>query len=342
MKKLFLLTAALLPCLLAHSQEAETSDRYADFTIIPRVDLSPTLSSSAREREWELGFGNTSLYTLFEGSMSKHFSWMIANHWFQAGEDLDWPFSNLGRSDSTNWIDYCLANFSFGNLTFSLGKDMIATGGFEFDEWDWDAYTDLSSPLFNSLSCYQWGGSVSYLALAKTTELLLQVTTSPYGRNPFSSNLWAYSFKWTGEYGFLSLIASASALEYRTNQYDYLFAVGANLDFTNKLSLTVDWNNDYGFEDSRTMLKGNTIQGKLSYVLSDKFDISLKSWYSVANSTTLNLPDSWAAGAIMQYYPLKNKEKLRVHAYLAYNSDSETVINLGLRYNLALRLFGGR
>ena len=72
MKKLLLTVAALLPGLLAYSQEADDLGRYAEVTLIPRLDLNPTYTAG----ESGLGFnhGNTSIYTLFEGSLSEHFS----------------------------------------------------------------------------------------------------------------------------------------------------------------------------------------------------------------------------------------------------------------------------
>ena len=77
MKKLFLSVSATLLCLLALSQE-DNLGNYAELTFTPRLDLNPTYSDQ------KLGFnhGNTSIYTLFEGSASEHFSWTLANHWF--------------------------------------------------------------------------------------------------------------------------------------------------------------------------------------------------------------------------------------------------------------------
>ena len=338
MKKLLLSIAALLPGLLAYSQEADDLGRYAEVTLIPRLDLNPTYTAG----DSGLGFnhGNSSVYTLFEGSLSEHFSWTIANHWFQSGGDYAWPYRDLGRSDTTNWLDYFVGYFSFGNWTFGLGKDMIATGGFEYEDWDWDLHTDFSSPLAGGLACYQWGASVSWMTPSESTEFMLQMTTSPYGEHPFASGLWAYSFQWSGEYGWYSLIGSASALQYAKDGYDWLFAVGMNFDLTDELALTVDWNNSYGFdEDSWLLAPGHTIQGKLAYAPSDKFDMALRGWYAFADDRTL-LPDCWTAGAVFQYYPLHDSDDLRLHACVAWNSALSTAtLSIGARYNLRFKLF---
>ena len=338
MKKLLLSVAALLPGLLAYSQEADDLGKYAEVTLIPRLDINPTLSTG----DSGLGFnhGNSSIYTLFEGSLSEHFSWTIANHWLQAGGDYAWPYRDLGRSDTTNWLDYFVADLSFGSWTFSLGKNMVATGGFEYEDWDWDLHTDFSSPLADGLACYQWGGSVSWATPSENTELTLQMTTSPYGEHPFASGLWTYSFQWRGEYDWFSLIASASALEYERKDFDWLFAVGMNFDFTDELALTLDWNNSCGFdEDSWRLASGSTVQAKLSYVLSDKFDLALRGWYAFAPEGS-PVGSDWTAGAVFQYYPLEDSDDLRLHAYLAYNSLlSQATLSIGARYNLRFKLF---
>ena len=99
MKKYLLSIAALLLGLLAHSQEADDlGNNYAEVSIIPRLDLNPAWYTEG----FEFTLGSSSLYTLFEGSASEHFSWTVVNHWFNGnsflGPDADaWDlFKALG------------------------------------------------------------------------------------------------------------------------------------------------------------------------------------------------------------------------------------------------------
>ena len=78
MKKLLLSFAALLLASLALSQEADDFGSYAEVTLIPRLELNPSIPA---DTESGIGFGNSSFYTLFEGSISEHLSWTVANHW---------------------------------------------------------------------------------------------------------------------------------------------------------------------------------------------------------------------------------------------------------------------
>ena len=109
MKKYLLSIAALLLGLLAHSQEADELGNYAELSVVARLDANPYFGN-----EPEFTLGNSSIYTLFTGSASEHFSWALQNHWFSGnsflGPEAD-PFDQfkgLGYSDNTNFLD--LAN----------------------------------------------------------------------------------------------------------------------------------------------------------------------------------------------------------------------------------------
>ena len=70
---------ALMLSSLAISQEASTPGKYGRVSIIPRFEVNPWLGNGDGNKSGS-SFGNYSLYTLFEGSLSEHFSWTIANH----------------------------------------------------------------------------------------------------------------------------------------------------------------------------------------------------------------------------------------------------------------------
>ena len=69
MKKLLLLFAAMLPCCLALSQEAEGNGKYAEFQLIPRFDCNPYFTpGQTGDGSSGFTFGNTSIYTKVEGA----------------------------------------------------------------------------------------------------------------------------------------------------------------------------------------------------------------------------------------------------------------------------------
>lgn len=335
MKKLLLSFAALLLASLAHSQEADDFGSYAEVTLIPRLELNPSIPA---DTESGIGFGNSSFYTLFEGSISEHLSWTVANHWLHATDGTAWLYEGAGRSDQTNFTDYLYLDFNFGNWTFTMGKDMITTGGFEYDDWDWDVYTDMVSPLWDGLSCYQWGGKISWLNDSETTGLSLQMTSSPYGEIPFSSGLWTYSGQWTGEYGPYSLIGSVSALQAGRGDYDVLISLGQRLSLGD-FSITLDWSDMSGFTDEGRLGAGNYFLGRVDYSPSDKWNFQLRGSY-VGACTKTTLPSYWGTGAIAEFFPFEDSDALRIHAYVAYNSlDSTASLSVGARYNISLKLW---
>ena len=361
MKKYLLSIAALLLGLLAHSQEADELGNYAEFSVIPRLDLNPAWYTDG----FEFTLGNSSLYTLFEGSASEHFSWTLANHWFSGnsflGPNADaWEmFRGLGYSDSNNFIDMLYADLKFGGWTFSLGKQCITTGGHEYDDWDWEVHTNMASPLWNDLACYQWGGTVAWTTPSEMTTFSLQMVSSPFGERPFASGLFTYSFQWSGEYGWYSPLWSVSAFarhaaETSSARRDYSFLVSLGNQFTfGDWTISLDWSNiaglDYYYED---FLKGNIFHGLVSFAPSDRWDFSLRGNFVHVNNKKFTHDydvlgpqvSYWDLGAVAHFYPLRDSKDLRLHASAKVGSifreaPSAFELSVGILYNLTFRLW---
>ncbi len=343
MKKLLFSLAVLLLSLPTHAQEADEFGNYAEFTITPRLEFNGSYNP---DEGFGFDLGNSSIYTLFEGQY-ENFSWTLANHWINAGGDYAWPYTSLGYSNTTNFIDYCLASYSIGDWTISAGKDMIRTGGLEFDEWDWDVHTTFATPLWQTLASYQWGISVDWAA-NETNSLALQAVTSPFGEYPFRSNMFAYSAQWRYENDFITTLASASALQNTNDEYDYLFAVGARARISGKTALSLDWNNafgaeavfappvgssgsDYSYIEGR-LLSGSTVKAVFEYCPGSRYDLNLyflNSFKDAAYEYNFS-----KFGLVFQYYPLEDSDALRLHATLAYDTLYGAALNVGARFNI--------
>ena len=347
MKKYLLSIAALLLCSIAHSQEADDLGNYAEVSIIPRLDVNPLFGA-----EPEFTLGNSSLYTLFEGSASEHFSWTVVTHWVSwsapadFGEETGALYKGLGYSDTNNLFDFLKADLSFGNWTFSIGKDCITTGGHEYDDWDWEVHPQMASPLWNDLACYQWGGKVAWTTPSEMTTLSLQMTTSPFGERPFSSGLYTYSAQWSGEYDWYSPLWSVSAFgreapEYSSapRDYDFLISLGNQFLFGD-WTLSLDWTNTSGLnEDFDGFLGGNMFHGCLDFAPSERWDFSLRGNYVLTEGKSL-VPNWWNAGAVAHFYPLRDSQDLRLHAFVNYDSlVGNFGICAGILYNLTFNLW---
>ena len=356
MKKYLLSIAALLLGLLAHSQEADDLGNYAEVSIVSRLDLNPVFGD-----EPEFTLGNSSIYTLFTGSASEHFSWTLQNHWF-SGYSFLGPyadpfeqFKGLGYSDATNFLDMAYVDLTFGGWTFTLGKQCITTDGHEYDDDDWDIYTGLATPLWNDLACYQWGGAVAFTTPSETTTFSLQMVTSPFGERPFSSGLYAYSFQWIGDYDWFLPTWSVSALSREAPEhssaprdYDLLVSLGNAFVFGD-WDISLDWSNTGGIREvDYGLRKGHTFHGRAGYTPSERWYFALQGNYVTADMSDLtinathgdNMWNWWNAGAIAEFVPIRDSDALRLHAYAAYDSLMEAFsFKVGVRYNLTLNLW---
>ena len=357
MKKYLLSIAALLLGLLAHSQEADDLGNFAELSVVARLDANPIFGS-----EPEFTLGNSSIYTLFTGSASEHFSWALQNHWY-SGYSFLGPeanpfeqFKGLGYSDATNFIDLANVTLTFGSWDFTLGKQCITTDGHEYDDDDWDVYTGLATPLWNNFSCYQWGGKVAWTTPSEMTTFSVQMTTSPFGERPFSSGLWAWSAQWVGEYGWflptwsVSLLQSLEEQEVMTfqagnlpapiRQNNWLISLGNQFQFGD-WTISLDWTNTSGFTEETTgLLSGSTFHGRVAFAPSERWNLALQGNYILSPADQEENTNWWNAGAIAEFFPIRDSEALRLHAYVAYdNLLGAFSFNVGARYNLTFNLW---
>ena len=339
MKKILAVCAAATLCFSpVCAQEAEDSGPGVELSVIPRFELTPVFS----EGTGNLTLGNSSLYSLFEGNILNNLSFSIENHWLSSSPAelyrIEGEGANVFRSDWTNWLDWAYLSLELGNFSVSAGKDMITTGGFEFDEYDYDVHPILSSGLWNYLSCYQWGGKVAYTSNSGNTELSLQCTSSPYCEHPFSEGLFygsVVSLGWRGEYGPWRNIWSVSYLPVETeggNPSPMLVCLANRFDIGD-FSLGLDWYSRSGSEEA-VLCDGSTILASLDYSPSDELSFSLKVGKEKAESgeflfdsdgnllsAASKLGDNLFGGISISYFPVEN---LRLHAVGAYSSFEKT------------------
>ncbi|MBR4687975.1 MAG: hypothetical protein IKP01_06615, partial [Bacteroidales bacterium] len=257
-------------------------------------------------------------------------------------------YLNTLYSYDTNWLDWAYMTYSFGNFAVTLGKDMITTGGLEFDDYDFDVHPALQSSYWHELACYQWGGKFAFTTPSEGDSFSFQVTTSPFGERPFASKLFNYSLEWRGEHGPLETIWSATALGMESG-YQPVFAFGQRLNF-DSISVGLDAFSVIGDEDEEEnvfLRKGITLMPSVLYSPSEKFDILAKGGYEnyaqeIGEDLTFK---HWWAGLACHWYPLRDSRDLRIHAVAVYRPESEFFIapnnhpislTLGLLYNISI------
>lgn len=329
MKKILVVcVAALLPCFLVSAQEADDTGAGVGLSVIPRLDLSPEFSSG----NGQFTLGNSSLYSLFEGSITDNLSFSVCNHWLSSYPkelyQIEGEGANFLRSDWTNWLDWAYMTYSFGNFSLSLGKDMVTVGGLEFDDYDFEVHTPLCSAMWQNFSCYQWGGKFGYTTPSESTYLGLQVTTSPYGERPFQSGLYNYSLEWRGNYfEWLETIWSVSAIGIDQGTYRPLFCLGQRASIGD-FSVGLDYFSAVGSE-AEILADGHTVMPSVSWTApSEKIELLLKGGFEYFGESS-----NYFCGGAFHWFPLAESKDLRIHASAAYNHLLDTfTLTVGALY----------
>lgn len=318
MKKTFLSIAALLLSLLAHSQEADASGKYAEVTFVARAEYSSVQDDH---------LGNSSFYALLDGAFSENLSYSVSTHLLSS--DPKSLYQGTLYSDTTNWLDWAYMTYDFGKFSFQLGKDMMQWGTFEMQEYDFDSWYDLASVYWLNVPIYQWGGCAKWTP-NEDFFLGLGMTASPFGERPFASGLFQYS-----------LSASSTACDWYNGLwslnvfetgYDYLetvFNMGTKFILGDKWELV--WDSTTQFKKDMGYMGSNMVYA--NFVPNDSWSFMLRGGYEKAEFIYEPI-DRWFTGALACWYPL---DCLRVHAAAAYDSLVESpTFNLGLTWQITL------
>lgn len=335
-----------LLCSLVHAQEAENSGRGAGLTVVSRLDGG---LNYYKDEGFEFNFGNTSLYTLFEGNISENWSFSVANHWlasdcgcgnFQEGiidptvalYGINKPF--CGESFN-NFLDWAYITYAPGSWEFSLGKMPLIVGGFEFDEYDFDVNPMTTSLLWNSLTVYQLGATASWTTPDEAHTFTLQVAADQFNANP------AFGLRWVGELGFWSTNYSVLFSQYSnpfasTDTYKPILSAGNRLTFE-PFTVTVDYVNRCGDADFLTTdLDGHTLLSTVAYAPSESFDVSVRCAWNQAYFEALDTRVNYYTYSLQgNWYPMDN---LRVQG-CAGLMDSVAFATIGATYTFEFNLW---
>ena len=377
MKRLIVLITAATLCGLAASAQEVSSDSAngVEISAVARFDANPYFPLQ-KGGETDFSFGNTSIYTFIDGTFGRGWSYSISNHWLGVDWSKNSPddkmsplYSNSWRSDETTWLDwatigYCLETERAGSWEFTLGKDMMAIGLSELEANDVDCHFGLSSFFWNGsalefdngtwfengMQVYQWGGNIAWTSPGETTNLKLQMSSSPYSARPYKDFKKAFAFQWN-EFrgcwtGRLSLNAVEGYAGYDADETPYgriwwrYYTLGESFTFGG-FDISVD-----------AMLRGTSWKNpaqealttaKLQYDFGEKASLFLKGGWEMfgyeRGSSTKPLHTGFG-GIGAHWFPLRDSQALRVHAVVSANTVYKQVsVNLGLTYNLCISDF---
>ncbi|MCR5018359.1 MAG: hypothetical protein K6A64_06140 [Bacteroidales bacterium] len=289
MKKILVVCAAItLSCFLVRAQEAEDTGSGAGLSVVSRLDAGLTYD---KNEGTYFNFGNTSLYTLFEGNISENWSFTVLNHWIGADwgsagikygllvptgdlykNTINFPFT--GKAGNSIF-DEAHINFNYEDWEIQAGKMPLLVGGFEFEEYDFDVNPIATSTLWNSLTVYQYGASVSKSIQDGAHTFTAMISTNQCNNSP------AFGFKWNGEIDWWStsyslMISDRNRPFHKANALSAILSLGNRFvyrDFT----ATIDYVNRagdplYNYSD----IDGYTLLMTLGYKRSETVNLSAR------------------------------------------------------------------
>lgn len=321
MKKLVLLLAALLPGLLAHSQEADDRGAYAEVTFVARAEYS-SLESGHH-------LGNSSFYALVDGGFTPNLSFSVSTHLLSSTPaDL---YRNTLYSCSTNWLDWAYLCYDFGKFRISLGKDYISAGTWETDAYDFDSYYEISSGYWNCLQVYQWGGKFTW-APSEDFNLSAHITTSPFGERPFSSGLYSYTLHAYGKTGCYEGRMAFNFHQLEPKSYMKLFSMGHSLNFE---KWQVVWDSYMDFF-TKTVPMSQLLYATFSPTEKWAFTgrVAFQTVGQEDEGFLIRRDPYWLGGVVVNWMPI---EMLRFHALASYDSMLKSpLFNFGVTWKLTL------
>jgi len=334
-----LIATILLSCIHAFSQEADgTPVNGIGLSIIPRLDITPAFPYRDKD---DLTLGNSSLYSLFEGSfLDGDLTFSLCNHWLSAWpselyvcDEAEGRSANLFRSDYSNFLDWACITYETGGFSFTLGKDAMLMGGFEFDEDDYDIHPSLASSLWDLFPSNQWGAKAGYTLPSGNHSFAVQLTSSPYGERTFASGRFACSAEWRGRFGPYSTHWTGTILTRpEDKRIQPLLSFGQKVEL-GPWTFILDLFNSITTDDGDTRTWSLTALPSARLTVGDHFDFFLKGGYEGGKDDFGDWRGDWYGGGGVHWFPLADRT-LRVHLTGAWRDDTvhRAFASLGVTY----------
>lgn len=308
-----------LPC--AAEPTAAPTDSIADR---PHVNVAFDTRFSFEYDKPQEGKDKTGFYGEY---LNLHVSGSINSHWSYNFRQRLNKFKDL-ESNCFGATDFIYVDYKPNDRwTFSAGKQVVAIGGFEYNENPINLF--FNSLFWRNVGCYQFGVSGTY-HFNRNHSLLGQVTNSIF--TPWTEvlgNMYSYNLMWEGHMGIFSTLWSVNEFEYTPGRYGTYIALGNRIAspdgfcyFDFDIMNRYKGHQAFWFDDYSLIATAGCRLGR-------HFDIFVKGGYEhfrpvPEEPTTIKRP---FYGAGIEYYPLKNSRDLRFHLVTSRTYDTD---NLGL------------
>ena len=233
------------------------------------------------------------------------------------------------------------------NISWTAGKEVVAMGGIEYDLAPIDVYF---ASLSWGLSCYQFGTNLEFTTNDGNHTFTLQFTNSPFGENLYNG-MYNYSLHWRGNFKHFGPVCSVNMYEYSKGAFLNVIALGTTFNF-GPVDGHIDFFNRTSEQHAHFAGDDISFVGQIGLnLMANRLHLFLKATYDVNemdlgiepstyayNVYVLPGTDMKAYGGGVEFFPIRGKNDIRVHAFFAVNdTKGEDMLyqgNIGLTWRL--------
>ena len=279
---------------------------------------------------------------IVDGEINEKFSYNYRQRFSMNAVD---NFQLAGKENMSNFhsIDWAYLNYKMNDaFTLSAGKQVVMIGGWEYDYAPIDQF--FWSDFWNNVYCYELGAMINYTSPNQNHNLGFQISNSPFSTKNLSS-LYSYNMIWYGNMDWFKTIYSVNMVEYQKGHFINYIVLGNKFNVGN-FSLELDLMNRVSSEQSN-FFDDYSIIGNGIYNINKKLRVFAKAGYDqnkAQNPQEIFVYDRYVVpgteylfyGIGMEYFPIKDKKDVRIHAFWASNNADVkyNTFNIGVRWQM--------
>ncbi len=289
------------------------------------------------------GFTGRYLNFFIEGNISDRFSYSYRQRILPNSGDKSF-------FDGTDWfyLQYQIDN----NFSLTAGKQVLCIGGYEFDKAPIDVY--YWSGFGSSINTgYQFGLKSTYTTDNGLHSFALQVANTCYTKQTLS-NMYGYSFMWSGNMGAYQTLWSVNLMEYTKGRFINYISLGNKVTF-GRFSAYLDLMNRAVARQSNFLFDDISVIGKAQYGVAEKWTVFVKGGYDRNKAQDASLAatpelcydpfvlpgtNAYYYGAGVEFFPLNSSRDIRLHAFVAmrdFNGMNELHCNVGVTWRIDIK-----
>ena len=219
--------------------------------------------------------------------------------------------------DGTNWFTL---TYEVSDFAFTVGKDGLLIGSFEYDTEDIDSYYEMNSLFYNNIDCWQWGTSAAWYP-SESHELIAQIANSPYADG--EPNLYSYSAAWRGYWNHYESYWTANLWQYDKGEFVKALNLGNRFYLGN---FTVDMDIMTRLQPDHTSYTG-LVKPAYEWEWGKAF---AKFGMENLEYEIDNLYAFYGAG--LEFFPLKENKDIRIHSIWASDNFGFNFLSVGLTW----------